>query len=319
MTVLTGQGELFAGGYDISNDVAALNRIGGGPNLIDVSAADLVGFQRIAGRFDGEFSVSVLFDPDVAHVPLSALPTTAVPLMFAMPGTAAGDYVAMLVAKYANYDPSIGNDLAAMFAVQALASEGAPLEWGRMITAGKRTDTSATASGTGITLPLPPGVAAVAITGATDASPTVVTATAHGLQTGDSVIIAGTDQATLNDEWTVTVTGDDTFTVPCDLSIAGAATGGTVQRTSYRGWAAQNQTFAVVGTSVTVTIQDAHEAEAASFANLTGGAFAAVNGSAVGAERIASAAGIIRNHVRVKTTGTFTSGIFATALYLTPG
>lgn len=318
MTVLTGQGLLFAGGYDISADVAALQRIGGGPNLLDVSSLDAVGMKRIAGRFDGELGVSVLFDPDVAHVPLSALPTTMVPLLFAMPGLTAGDYAAMLVGKYVNYDPTIGSDLAAMFAVRALASEGYPLEWGRMLTAGKRTDTGATASGTGITLPLPPGVAAVNITGASAASPTEVTATAHGLQTGDSVVIAGASQASLNDEWTVTVTGTDTFTVPCDLS-GGAATGGTVQRTSFRGWAAQSQVLSVTGTSVTVTIQDAHEAVSGSFANLTGGAFAAVNGAAIGAERIASASGIIRNHVRVKTTGTFNPATFATALWLAPG
>lgn len=318
MSTLTGQGLLFAGGHDISEDIAALQRIGGGPNLLDVSTLDKVGMKRIAGRFDGEFNVSVLYDPDVAHVPLSALPTTAVHLMFAMPGTTAGDYAAMLAAKLVDYAPSVGNDLAAMFAVQAQASEGAPLEWGRMITAGKRTDTGATASGTGITLPTPPGVAAVAITSATAASPTEVTATAHGLQTGDSVLIAGTNQATLNDEWTVTVTGDDTFTVPCDLSVAGAASGGTVQRTSYRGWAAQCQVFSVTGTSMTVTVQDAHEAVSGSFANLTGGAFAAVSAGNVGGERIASAAGIIRNHVRVKTTGTFNPGVFAVALWLKP-
>lgn len=318
MTVLTGQGLLYAGGYDISGDVAALSRMGGGANLIDVSSIDVVGFKRLAGRFDGEFNASVLFDPDVSHVPLSTLPTTMVALMFAMPGTAAGDYAAMLTGKYVNYDPSIGNDIAAMFAVQALASEGYPLEFGRMITAGKRTDTSATASGTGITLPTPPGVAATAITGASAASPTVVTSTAHGLQTGDSVLIAGSDKAALNDEWTVTVTGTDTFTVPCNLS-GGAATGGTCQRTSYRGWAAQCQTFSVAGTSATVTIQDAHEAVAGTFANLTGGAFAAVSAGSVGGERIASAAGIIKNHVRVKTTGTFTSAVFAVGLWLAPG
>jgi len=314
MTVLTGQCLTFAGGYDISGDMSAISGLKGGPDLIDTSSLDVVGMKRLAGRFRGEFGANVLFDPTVAHIPLSALPTTMVPLMVALPGTTAGDYAAMLVGKYVNYDPSIGNDLAAMFSVQALASEGYPLEWGKMITAGKRTDTSATASGTGIDLGVPAGVAAVNITGGSAASPTVVTATAHGLQTGDSVVIAGSDKAALNDEWTVTVTGDDTFTVPCDLS-GGAATGGTVQRTSRRGWSAQNQVFSCAGTSVTVTVQDSHEAVSGSFANVTGGAFAAISAGNVGAERIGSATGILKRYVRVKTTGTFSSAIFATGIW----
>lgn len=319
MTVLTGQGLLFAGGYDISGDAGSVSRVGGGPNLLDISNIQLVGMRRLAGRFDGEFNYNVFFNPLGAHVLHKTLPTTLVPLMLALPGTTAADIVAMLVGKQVDYAQAVGQDLAASFSVQALASEGFPLEWGKMITAGKRTDTSATASGTGIDLGIPTGVAAVAITSATAASPTEVTATAHGLATGESVVIAGTDQATLNDEWTVTKTGDDTFTVPCDLSIAGAATGGTVQRTSHRGWSAQNQTFSVVGTSATVTVQDSHEAVSGSFANLTGGAFAAVLAAAVGAERLGSATGIIKRYVRVKTTGTFSSAVFASGVYAKEG
>lgn len=318
MTVLTGQGLLFAGGYDVSGDIAALSGIKGGPSLLDTSTLDTVGMKRIAGRFGGEIGANVLFNPTGAHVSLDDLPTTAQAVMFAMPGTAAGDYVAMLMAKFVDYAPSTQNDLAVMFTLQAVASEGYSTEWGRMLTAGKRTDTSATASGTGITLPTPPGVATVAITSATAANPTVVTATAHGLQTGDSVSITGASKAALNDEWTVTVSDANTFTVPCDLS-GGASTGGTLQRTSYRGWAAQTQMFSVIGTSATVTVQDAHEAVSGSFANLTGGAFSAVSAGNVGNERIGSAAGIIRNHVRVKTTGTFSSAVFATGLWLEIG
>lgn len=321
MSVYTGQGKLYLGGYDISGDTGSLSRCGGGANLLDVSPISLVGMRRIAGRYDGEFAYNVFNNPTGAHVPLSALPTTLQPIMLAIPGTAAGDFAAMLVGKHVDYAPAFGNDLSASFTVSTLASEGYPLEWGKMITAGQRTDTSATASGTGIDLGVPAGVAAVSLDSATAASPTEVTSsTDHGLQTGDSVLIAGTDQATLNDEWTVTVTGDTTFTVPCDLSVAGAASGGTVQRTSRRGWSAQNQVFSIAGTSVTVTVQDAHEAVAGSFANVTGGAFAAItSGAGKGAERIGSATGILKRYVRVKTTGTFSSAVFATGIYGAPG
>ncbi len=73
------------------------------------------------------------------------------------------------------------------------------------------------------------------ITSSTDATPIVVTAVAHDLQTGDGVIIAGhaTNDA-LNASHLVTVTGVDTFSVQ-DLSGAnvagtggGAGSGGTI-------------------------------------------------------------------------------------------
>ena len=320
MTVYNGQGLLFSGGYDVSGDIAALSGVGGGPNLIDTSPLSLAGMRRLAGRFDGHLNASVLYNPTGAHIPFDDLPTSMVAMMFALPGTAAGDFAAMLVGKQVDYAVNDGNDLAAIFALSALASEGYPLEWGKMITAGKREDTSATASGTGIDLGVPAGVAAVNITSSSIANPTVITtATDHGLQTGDSVLIAGHTSVTpaLDGAYTVTVTGATTFTVPVNVSNDG--TGGTVQRTSRRGWSAQNQVFSCAGTSVTVTVQDSHEAVAGSFANLTGGAFTAVNAGSVGHQRLESASGILKRHVRVKTTGTFSSAVFASGVYGEPG
>lgn len=67
--------------------------------------------------------------------------------------------------------------------------------------------------------------------------------------------------------------------------------------------------IAVVGTSATVTIQDS--ADNTNFTNITGMAFTAVLGGAVGKERITTATGAtIRRYVRAVTTGTFTSAVF---------
>jgi hypothetical protein len=209
---------------------------------------------------------------------------------------------------------SVANDLGAGFAVSCLAAAGFPVEWGKLITDGKRTDTAATATGTGIDLGLPKGVPAVNITSASAANPTsVLTATAHGLQTGDSVLISGTDKAALNDSFTVTVVDPTHFTVAVDLT-GGAATGGSMQRTSHRGWAAQSQVFSVVGTSVTVKIQHAPKNLSGSMSDLSGGGFAAVLGGASGAERIQSASGIVQRFVRVATTGTFNPATFAVGI-----
>jgi hypothetical protein len=53
------------------------------------------------------------------------------------------------------------------------------------------------------------------VTGATNANPIVVTSVAHGLKTGDSVVIAGVGGNTAaNGTWTITKLTADTFSVP---------------------------------------------------------------------------------------------------------
>lgn len=70
----------------------------------------------------------------------------------------------------------------------------------------------------------------VAITSSSVANPTVITtATAHGLTTGNQVIIRGHSGSTpsINDTlYTVTVTGASTFTIPVNVTVGG--TGGTI-------------------------------------------------------------------------------------------
>ena len=56
------------------------------------------------------------------------------------------------------------------------------------------------------------------------ANPTVVTSVAHGLETGDVIVIAGSNSTpTINGSRTITKTGADTFTVPVNVSVAGTA------------------------------------------------------------------------------------------------
>lgn len=68
-----------------------------------------------------------------------------------------------------------------------------------------------------------------AITTSTAANPTVITATGHGLATGDPAIVAGHTGSTpsINGNWRVTVLTANTFSIPVTVSVAG--TGGTVQ------------------------------------------------------------------------------------------
>lgn len=79
------------------------------------------------------------------------------------------------------------------------------------------------------------------------ADPTVVrTLLPHGLSSGDTVTIAGhVSTPTINGAHVVTVTGEDTFTIPVAVTVAG--TGGTVATGSpfpYLPTAIRNATFA---------------------------------------------------------------------------
>lgn len=69
----------------------------------------------------------------------------------------------------------------------------------------------------------------ISITSSSVANPTVITANAHGLATGNKIIIRGHAGSTpsINDViFTVTVTGPNTFTIPVNVSVGG--TGGTI-------------------------------------------------------------------------------------------
>lgn len=84
------------------------------------------------------------FNPatDKQHDVLSTLPTTDRQLMY-FRGTTLGNPAAALIAKQLNYDPTRDNDGKMTIAVRAEAN-GYGLEWGRSMTAGIRTDTTAT-------------------------------------------------------------------------------------------------------------------------------------------------------------------------------
>lgn len=135
---------LFIAGYDLSGDIGAVNGIGGGPALLDVTGIDKSAFERIGGIRDGHIDYTAFFNPAAgrAHLRLSTLPTTDVILSYYR-GTALGGASANLVAKQLNHDGTRADDGAFTFTGQNQGT-GYGLEWGTSLTAGKRTDTTAT-------------------------------------------------------------------------------------------------------------------------------------------------------------------------------
>lgn len=142
--------QFYVSGYDLSGDVGALSRIGGGlTGTQDVTGINKSAFERIGLLRDGGMEFTGFFNPSVAqaHPVLSALPTADVVATY-VNGQALGDPAASLVGKQIDYAPTRGQDGSLTIASSVLAN-GYGLEWGDALTAGIRTDTAAT-NGTAI-------------------------------------------------------------------------------------------------------------------------------------------------------------------------
>jgi hypothetical protein len=141
------------------------------------------------------------------------------------------------------------------------------------------TTTSTTLICTGTGAPTAPGAATsgtltygiktFTITSNTIANPTVVTtSTAHGLYTGETVTISGSNSnPVINGTYTATVTGANTFTVPVNVTTT-AGTAGTGVNTTAFAFTAYTQSDPVVSTSSVYT-NNSQRFTTSSFTNLT--------------------------------------------------
>ncbi len=309
MPKTTGLGDFFAlGGYDLSGDVSALTAIRTSVNLLDATGIDKSAPERLPGLRDGEISFNTWFDAvtNQEHTALSSLPITDRTCLY-LNGKVLGNAAAGLNGKQVNYNWARGQDGSLAGTVQVLA-DGSPVEWGQQLTAGNAVIASA---GNGSSVDLGIMGPSLTITGNTLANPTVVTTATHGLATGDSVNITGSNSTpAINGDYTVTVITGTTFSVPVNVTVAGTA--GTVQRTSTsNSWAAYLQLMTIGSSNITVTLQDSMDGT--TWANLTGGAFSVL--SARGEQRLAGAGGaIVRRYARIVTTGAFTNAAAAVVL-----
>jgi len=142
----------YAAGVDLSGDTQQLRRVSGGPaKLFDTTGLNKDAHERIGGGRDGAMAWTSFFNPAAGqeHALLSTLPTTDVHLMYCR-GTTLGNPAAAMIGKQTNYDPDRSREGELLLAVDAVAN-GYGLEWGRLLTAGKRTDTAAT-DGTSVDL-----------------------------------------------------------------------------------------------------------------------------------------------------------------------
>ena len=140
---------LYISGVDLSGDTNSIGKVSGGPKALELTGIDKSAPERLGGERDGGIDWVSWFNPTGAHPTLSAIPTTDQIVTYCR-GTTLGSAAACLVAKQIGYDPTRAGDGALTFAVSAVAN-GFGLEWGLQLTAGKRTDTTAT-NGTSVDL-----------------------------------------------------------------------------------------------------------------------------------------------------------------------
>jgi hypothetical protein len=140
----------YVGGYNFSGDIASLESINNPRATIGVTGIDKSAMERIHGIKDGGFEFTSFFNPTAAQAfpVLKALPTADVACSY-FRGTTIGNPAASCIGKQINYDGQRDDDGSMEFKA-SVQGNGYGLEWGRMLTDGPRTDTTATSPATGI-------------------------------------------------------------------------------------------------------------------------------------------------------------------------
>ena len=136
--------QLFIGGYDIGADIQAIGSLSTPRETLPATNITQSAMARLYGKRDGNAEFLAYFNDatNETHSRLKLLPTADTNLMY-LRGTTLGNEGFGMTAKQINYDPNRGDDGSLMFTVTNQANAyGA--DWGRQLTAGKRSDTTAT-------------------------------------------------------------------------------------------------------------------------------------------------------------------------------
>jgi hypothetical protein len=139
---------LYIDEYDLSGDAGSIQQLACPMEVQVVTGIRKFAPERIGLRHDGLINVGTFFNKDNtasaegAHTILKGRPTTDRIVTYAI-GTSIGSPAASLVTKQVTYDGNREANGAFTFSVNSQAN-GYGLEWGELLTAGLRTDTTAT-------------------------------------------------------------------------------------------------------------------------------------------------------------------------------
>lgn len=145
MAKSTGIGAAFyIDGYDLSGDVGSLSRINTARNVNEVPGINVSAQERLHAHRDGGLEFASWFNDaaGASHPVLSAMPTADRHAMY-LHRTTIGSPAAACVCKQVDFSGNRGTD-GSYSLNTTVESNGYGLEWGTLVTAGKRTDTTAT-------------------------------------------------------------------------------------------------------------------------------------------------------------------------------
>jgi len=145
-TKVTGLGDnLYIAGFDVSGATQSL-KISSAAATIDVTDITQSANQRKKGLQSGEMNITSYLDTTAttgAHAYYSTLPTTDAIATY-LRGTSLGNPMAGIQAKQLNYDFVRATDGSLLASIDMQSDGISGLQWGFNLTAGWRTDTSAT-------------------------------------------------------------------------------------------------------------------------------------------------------------------------------
>lgn len=142
--------------FDLSGDVGSLGRVGGGlVGTQEVTGIRKSAPERVGLLNDGAMDFTSFFNdeqsaPEGAFTVLQARPVTDRQATYCR-GESLGSPAASALTKQITYDPQRGQDGSLTFGIN-LAPNGYSIQWGNLLTAGTRADTSATSPATGVDL-----------------------------------------------------------------------------------------------------------------------------------------------------------------------
>jgi hypothetical protein len=146
----TGLGDnLYVAQYDLSGDTGAIERVGGGPSVAELTGIDKYAIERGALDIDGGIDWKSWFNSvtDQEHTALSGMLTTDRIVTYCR-GTAIGSPAASCLIKQLEYSGTRETGGGLSLSIKTLSNNDV-VNWGTLLTAGKRTDTSAT-NGSGV-------------------------------------------------------------------------------------------------------------------------------------------------------------------------
>lgn len=136
--------QLFVAGLDIGGDIQSIGSLSTPRSTLESTGITASAMERLYGNTGGMAEFTSFFNDatDAEHDALSVLPNADVHLMY-LRGTTLGNASVGLIGKQVSYDGTRGDDGSFTFGVSA-QSNGYTAEWGRQLTAGKATHSSAT-------------------------------------------------------------------------------------------------------------------------------------------------------------------------------